>query len=50
MAVSKNGNNQIFHIAWAIVDLETKVTLKWFIRVLKYDLKFKKWRQAKNGH
>ncbi|KAF2323854.1 hypothetical protein GH714_001573 [Hevea brasiliensis] len=29
---------QMFPIAWAIIDLETKVTWKWFIKVLKQDL------------
>ncbi|KAF2283799.1 hypothetical protein GH714_015971 [Hevea brasiliensis] len=38
VAISKDRNNQMFPIALAIIDLETKVTWKWFIKVLKLDL------------
>lgn len=36
--ISKDGNNQIFLIVWAMVYLVTKVIWKWFNRVLKHDL------------
>lgn len=38
VTISKDGNNQIFLIVWAMVYLVTKVIWKWFNRVLKHDL------------
>ncbi|XP_050238220.1 uncharacterized protein LOC126687706 [Mercurialis annua] len=35
VAVSKDANNQMFPIAWAIVDLENTRSWSWFINVLK---------------
>ncbi|XP_019263407.1 PREDICTED: uncharacterized protein LOC109241141 [Nicotiana attenuata] len=37
VAIAKDGNNQIFPIAWAIVGTESKDTWCWFIRILKFD-------------
>ncbi|XP_075086215.1 uncharacterized protein LOC142168937 [Nicotiana tabacum] len=34
VAVSRNGNNQMFPIAWAVVDQETKHSWRWFITYL----------------
>ncbi|PHT42018.1 hypothetical protein CQW23_20872 [Capsicum baccatum] len=36
--VGKNGNNQMYSIAWAVIDTETKHSRKWFIRYLNADL------------
>ncbi|WMV25936.1 hypothetical protein MTR67_019321 [Solanum verrucosum] len=38
VAVGKNGNNQMYLIAWAVVDTETKHSWSWFIRYLIVDL------------
>ncbi|XP_059309604.1 uncharacterized protein LOC132060643 isoform X1 [Lycium ferocissimum] len=38
VAVGKNGNNQMFPIAWAVVDSETKHSWSFFINYLKEDL------------
>ena len=36
--VGRNGNNQMFSIAWAVVDKETKQSLSFFINYLKNEL------------
>ncbi|XP_019253979.1 PREDICTED: uncharacterized protein LOC109232679 [Nicotiana attenuata] len=36
--ISKDGNNQMFPVAWAVVEKESKDTWSWFIRCLKHDL------------
>ncbi|WMV45033.1 hypothetical protein MTR67_038418 [Solanum verrucosum] len=41
VAVGRNGNNQMFPIAWAVVDKETKHSWSFFINYLKEDLVFK---------
>ncbi|WMV52555.1 hypothetical protein MTR67_045940 [Solanum verrucosum] len=38
VAVGKNGNNQMYPIAWVVVDTETKHNWSWFIRYLIADL------------
>ncbi|XP_070025808.1 uncharacterized protein [Nicotiana sylvestris] len=38
VAVGKNGNQQMFPIAWAVVDQETKYSWSFFINYLKDDL------------
>ena len=38
VAVGRDGNNQMFPIAWAIVAAETSVIWTWFIRALQHDL------------
>ncbi|XP_060195051.1 uncharacterized protein LOC132624261 [Lycium barbarum] len=38
VTVGKNGNNQMFPIAWAVVDSETKHSWSFFINYLKKDL------------
>ncbi|XP_049356434.1 uncharacterized protein LOC125821057 [Solanum verrucosum] len=38
LVVGKNGNNQMYLIAWAVVDTETKHSWSWFIRYLIVDL------------
>ncbi|XP_075101643.1 uncharacterized protein LOC142177079 [Nicotiana tabacum] len=38
VAVGRNGNNQMFPIAWAVVDQETKHSWRWFITYLIADL------------
>ena len=37
-AVSRDANNQMFPIAWAVVEIENHITWRWFIEVLKDDL------------
>ena len=37
-AVSKDSNNQMFPVAWAVVEIENKNTWKWFIEQLREDL------------
>lgn len=34
VAIGKNGNNQMYPIAWAVVDTKTKHSWSWFIRYL----------------
>ena len=38
VAVAKDPNNQMYPIAWAVIDTESKVTWKWFMTILKDDL------------
>ncbi|XP_070043552.1 uncharacterized protein [Nicotiana tomentosiformis] len=38
VAIAKDGNNQIFPIAWVIVGTEKKDTQRWFMRILQDDL------------
>ena len=38
IAIGRDGNNQIFPIAWAIVIVENKVNWIWFLQLLKQDL------------
>ena len=38
VVVGKNGNNQMYPIAWAVVDTETRHSWSWFIRYLIADL------------
>ena len=38
VAVGRNGNQQMFPIAWAVVDQETKHNLSFFINFLIQDL------------
>ena len=38
VAMGKDGNNQLFPIAWAIVQKETSETWTWFIDLLKSNL------------
>ncbi|WCJ31684.1 hypothetical protein M5689_013155 [Euphorbia peplus] len=35
---TKDGNNQMYPIAWAVVDDESKETWKWFLRLVREDL------------
>ena len=37
-AIGRDGNNQMFPIAWAIVSVENKFNWAWFLRCLKFDL------------
>ncbi|XP_050233526.1 uncharacterized protein LOC126682013 [Mercurialis annua] len=37
-AVGRDGNNQIFPLAWAVVSVENKFNWGWFLKCLKYDL------------
>lgn len=37
-AVGRDGNNQMFPIAWAVVSVENKENWGWFLNLLKYDL------------
>ncbi|CAH9057829.1 unnamed protein product [Cuscuta europaea] len=37
-AVGRDGNSQMFPIAWAIVGSETKATWKWFLEILRDNL------------
>ncbi|XP_057787606.1 uncharacterized protein LOC131004872 [Salvia miltiorrhiza] len=37
-AVGKDGNNQMFPIAWAVVEIESEDTWTWFLKLLCYDL------------
>ena len=38
MAVGKNGNNQMYLIAWVVVDQDTKHSWSWFLSYLIEDL------------
>ncbi|KAL3381480.1 hypothetical protein AABB24_001550 [Solanum stoloniferum] len=38
VAIVKDGNNQMFPIAWAVVGTESRETWTWFLRILKSDL------------
>ncbi|WCJ29277.1 hypothetical protein M5689_010922 [Euphorbia peplus] len=33
-AVAKDGNSQMYLLAWAVIDHETKKTWKWFLELL----------------
>ena len=37
-AIAKDGNGQMYPLAWAIVQVECKDTWSWFLRVLRDDL------------
>lgn len=37
-AIGRDGNNQMYPIAWAVVQLETKASWGWFLTCLKHDL------------
>ena len=37
-AVAKDGNGQMYPVAWAVVQVEYKDTWGWFLRVLREDL------------
>ncbi|XP_019255044.1 PREDICTED: uncharacterized protein LOC109233618 [Nicotiana attenuata] len=36
--IAKDGNNQMYPVAWAVVEKETKHTWSWFFRCLMHDL------------
>jgi len=36
--ISKDGNNQMYPVAWAVVNKESKDTWSWFIKCIKHDL------------
>ena len=36
--VGRDGNNKMYPLAWAVVDVENKKNWAWFLRCLKYDL------------
>ncbi|XP_057809035.1 uncharacterized protein LOC131023510 [Salvia miltiorrhiza] len=38
VAVGKDGNNQMFSIAWAIVEIENQECWTWFLKLLFFDL------------
>ena len=38
IVVAKDANNQMYPIAWAVIDTESKLTWKWFMTILKDDL------------
>ena len=38
-AVGKDPNNQMFPVAWAIVEIESESSWTWFLRRLKVDIK-----------
>lgn len=40
-AIGRDGNNQMFPLAWAVVDVENKYNWSWFLRCLKFDLPLK---------
>ncbi|XP_070049516.1 uncharacterized protein [Nicotiana tomentosiformis] len=44
VAVSKNGNNHIFPIAWAIVECENSFTWTWFLKCVTHDLELQDGR------
>ena len=37
-AVSKDSNNQMFPVAWSVVEIKNNRTRKWFIEQLREDL------------
>nr|KAJ0197066.1 hypothetical protein LSAT_V11C700369130 [Lactuca sativa] len=37
-AIGRDGNNQIYPIAWAVVNVENKDNWKWFIKLLQSDI------------
>ena len=37
-AIGRDGNNQMFPIAWAVVEVECTESWTWFITLLKNDL------------
>lgn len=37
-AICRDANNQVFLIAWVVVDMENKDNLTWFLEPLKDDL------------
>ena len=39
VAVGRDGNNQLFPIAWAVVVVENKDNWKWFLELLEEDLR-----------
>ncbi|GJV68193.1 pentatricopeptide repeat-containing protein [Tanacetum coccineum] len=39
-AVGRDGNNQIYHVAWAIVNVKNKENWCWFLSLLGEDLEF----------
>ena len=38
VAVTKDENNQMYPIAWAVIGTESTMTWKWFMTILKDDL------------
>ena len=38
VAMGRDGNNQMYHVAWAIVENETSESWTWFTEQLKVDL------------
>ncbi|XP_060200259.1 uncharacterized protein LOC132628500 [Lycium barbarum] len=39
VAVCKDGNNQMLPLAWAVVEVENTFTWRWFVNILRHDLK-----------
>ena len=37
-AICRDPNNQVYPIAWAVVDIESKINWSWFLRLLDADL------------
>lgn len=37
-AIGRDGNDQMFPVAWAVVEAENVVTWGWFLRLLRQDL------------
>ena len=40
VAISKDGNNTIFPVAWAVVEVENKDSWTWFLSLLVADIQF----------